>query len=107
MSQSNGQVVTLGVTGASGALLAQKALHLLTEDARVAKIHFVVTETGQRIFAEELHISSGDLRQLPARLLEKALSVIFIEVRPQFGIASRRQTVTASEQRLLQLGVFE
>lgn len=72
MSQTKGQVVTVGVTGASGALLAQKALHLLVEDARVAKIHLVVTETGQRLFAEELNISSGDLKQLPARLLGKS-----------------------------------
>ncbi len=72
MSQSTGQVVTLGVTGASGALLAQKALQLLANDARVQAIHLVVTETGQRLFAEELNISSGDLKQLPARLLEKS-----------------------------------
>ncbi len=69
MNENKGQVVTLGVTGASGALLAQKALQLLAEDPRVAKIHFVVTETGQRLFAEELSIASGDLKQLPARIL--------------------------------------
>jgi len=76
MSQSKGQVVTLGVTGASGALLAQKALHHLAEDARVATIHLVVTETGQRLIAEELNISSGDLKQLPARLFGKSSSKI-------------------------------
>jgi 4-hydroxy-3-polyprenylbenzoate decarboxylase len=57
------------VTGASGAILAQKALALLEADARVARIHLVVTETGQRLFAEELGISAGDLKQLPARIL--------------------------------------
>lgn len=71
MNVTKRQVVTLGVTGASGALLAQKALQLLVEDERVTKIHFVVTETGQRIFAEEFNIASGDLKQLPARLLGK------------------------------------
>ena len=71
MSQTKGQVVTLGVTGASGALLAQKTLSLLASDARVERIHLVVTETGQRLFAEELSIASGDLKQLPARLLGK------------------------------------
>ena len=76
MSPTKGQVVTLGVTGASGAILAQKALQLLAEDARVAKIHFVVTETGQRLFAEELTIASGDLKQLPARLLGKSYEKI-------------------------------
>src|SRR5262249_25482393 len=71
MSETKGHVVTLSVTGASGALLAQKALQLLTEDAHIAKVHLVVTETGQRLFAEELNIASGDLKQLPARLLGK------------------------------------
>ena len=72
MSQTKGQTVTLGVTGASGAVLAQKALQLLVEDARVTKIHLVATETGQRLFAEELSIASGDLKQLPTRLLGKS-----------------------------------
>ena len=76
MSEAKGQVVTLGVTGASGALLAQKALQLLAEDSRVARVHLVVTETGQRIFAEELNVPSGDLRQLPARLLGKSFEKI-------------------------------
>ncbi len=71
MNETKGQVVTLGVTGASGALLAQKALQLLAEDSRVARIHLVVTETGQRLFAEELNVPAGDLKQLPARLLGK------------------------------------
>ena len=76
MNETKGQIVTLGVTGASGALLAQKTLHLLAEDARVTKIHLVVTETGQRLFSEELGISSGDLKQLPARLLGKSYSKV-------------------------------
>src|SRR5271167_3857265 len=69
MPDSKPQTITVGVTGASGALLAQKALQLLEADARVARIHLVVTEAGQRVFAEELAISSGDLKQLPARIL--------------------------------------
>ncbi|HWY44766.1 MAG TPA: UbiX family flavin prenyltransferase [Candidatus Sulfotelmatobacter sp.] len=86
MSQTKGQVVTLGVTGASGAVLAQKALQLLAEDARVAKIHLVVTETGQRLFAEELSIASGDLKQLPARLLGNSYEKI--EVLPNKDVGA-------------------
>ena len=70
------QVVTVGVTGASGALLAQKALELLERDSRVARIHLVVTEAGQRLFAEELAIASGDLKQLPGRLLGRPTAKI-------------------------------
>jgi 4-hydroxy-3-polyprenylbenzoate decarboxylase len=59
----------MGVTGASGAVLAQKALILLEDDPRVSRIHLVVTETGQRLFSEELGITSGDLKKLPSRIL--------------------------------------
>jgi 4-hydroxy-3-polyprenylbenzoate decarboxylase len=69
MPAEHGQIVTVGVTGASGAVLARKTLEMLDADSRVARIHLVVTETGQRLFAEELGISSGDAKQLPARIL--------------------------------------
>ena len=68
----SGKIITVGVTGASGALLAQKALALLEADNRVARIHLVVTETGQRLFAEELGLTSGDSKQLPSRILGEA-----------------------------------
>jgi 4-hydroxy-3-polyprenylbenzoate decarboxylase len=64
------------VTGASGAVLAQKTLALLEADPRVARVHLVVTETGQRLFSEELGLSSGDLKQLPSRLLGHAVTKI-------------------------------
>src|ERR1700719_4462452 len=72
------QIITVGVTGASGALLAQKALALLEDDARVARVHLVVTETGQRLFAEELGLASGDAKQLPSRILGRATNKIEI-----------------------------
>ena len=71
MPLPQGQTVTVGVTGASGAILAQKTLALLEADVRVSRIHLVVTETGQRLFAEELGISSGDSKQLATRILGK------------------------------------
>jgi flavin prenyltransferase len=86
MAHAEKQTVTVGVTGASGAILAQKALALLEEDARVARVHLVVTETGQRLFAEELGISAGDLRQLPSRLLGRAAAKI--EVLPNKDIGA-------------------
>jgi len=69
MTDAQKQIVTVGVTGASGAVLAQKTLALLEEDVRVARVHLVVTEAGQRLFAEELGVSSGDLKQLPSRIV--------------------------------------
>jgi len=72
------KIITVGVTGASGAVFAQRALTLLEADARVARVHLVVTETGQRLFAEELSITSGDLKQLPSRILGRASNKIEI-----------------------------
>jgi flavin prenyltransferase len=69
MADTQKQIVTVGVTGASGVILAQKMLALLEEDARVTGVHLVVTEAGQRLFTEELGITSGDLKQLPSRIL--------------------------------------
>ena len=69
MAGIQGQIITVGVTGASGAIFAQKALALLEEDHRVSRVHRVVTETGQRLFSDELGITSGDLKKLPSRVL--------------------------------------
>ena len=76
MADTQKQIVTVGVTGASGAILAQKMLVLLEEDPRVARVHLVVTEAGQRLFAEELGITAGELRQLPNRILGHPASKI-------------------------------
>jgi flavin prenyltransferase len=61
--------ITVGVTGASGALLAQKALQLLEADARVGRVYLVVTEAGLRLFAEEMAITGCDWKHLPSRIL--------------------------------------
>jgi 4-hydroxy-3-polyprenylbenzoate decarboxylase len=97
MPKTQGQTVTVGVTGASGAILAQKALALLEADARVARVHLVVTETGQRLFAEELGISSGDLKQLPARILGASAKKIEVLANKDVGasIASGSYEVDA------------
>jgi 4-hydroxy-3-polyprenylbenzoate decarboxylase len=86
MPRAQGQIITVGVTGASGALLAQKVLALLEDDARVARVHLVVTETGQRLFAEELGLASGDLKQLPSRMLGRAANKI--EVLPNKDVGA-------------------
>jgi len=86
MPTAQGQIITVGVTGASGAVLAQKTLALLEEDARVARVHLVITETGQRLFAEELGLSSGDLKQLPSRLLGRPAAKI--EVLPNKDVGA-------------------
>lgn len=63
-----GKVITLGVTGASGAALARTALRLLEADANVSRIHLVLTEAGQRLIAQELGVVATDPKQIPALL---------------------------------------
>jgi len=49
--------LTLAVTGASGALLAQQMLLALEHDARVERTFFIASEHSLRVIAEELEIS--------------------------------------------------
>src|SRR5258708_1527324 len=86
MAETQKQIVTVGVTGASGAILAQKTLVLLEEDRGVAGVNRVVTEAGQRLFTEELGITSGDLKQLPSRILGHAVAKI--EVLPNKDVGA-------------------
>jgi flavin prenyltransferase len=67
-TESNGKVIIVGVTGASGATLAQTALRLLAADGRVARVHLVVTDAGLRLLEEELGIAARST-ELPAQLL--------------------------------------
>jgi len=69
MSANDHKTIVVGVTGASGAILAQSALRVLEADARVARIHLVVTETGSRLLAHELAITTSDAKRLPAELI--------------------------------------
>lgn len=73
---SQGKTIIVGVTGASGAVLAQTMLRLLEADGRVSKVHLVVSETGMRLFATELGIVSQDTRQLPALLTGTSTSKV-------------------------------
>jgi 4-hydroxy-3-polyprenylbenzoate decarboxylase len=97
MADTQKQIVTVGVTGASGAMLAQKILVLLEEDPRVARVHLVVTEAGQRLFAEELGVTSGDLKQLPSRILGHPVAKIDVLPNKDVGasIASGSYAVDA------------
>jgi flavin prenyltransferase len=68
MPENAGKTITIGVTGASGAILARRALQLLESDRRVERVHLVVTEAGQRLVAQELGVTSQDAKQLPAQI---------------------------------------
>jgi 4-hydroxy-3-polyprenylbenzoate decarboxylase len=71
MANPEGKIITVGITGASGAILAQMMLRTLEDDPRVARVHLVVTETGLRLFATELGIVAAEARQLPQLVIGK------------------------------------
>jgi 4-hydroxy-3-polyprenylbenzoate decarboxylase len=89
MESAEGKVIILGVTGASGALLAQTALCLLDADSRVCRIHLVVTETGLRLLEHELQVS-GPLAEIPDRILDSggAKSHRKIEILPNTDVGA-------------------
>jgi flavin prenyltransferase len=69
MNSQAGRTIVVGVTGASGAVLAQAALRILEGDNRVARVHLVVTETGGRLLSHELGIATNDTEKLPSLLI--------------------------------------
>ena len=87
-TESGGKTIIVGITGASGALLAQTALRLLAADARVARVHVVITDAGFRLLDQELGIASG-AADLPARLIGSAAGGFAkIEVLPNADIGA-------------------
>jgi flavin prenyltransferase len=86
MSSAQQRVVTVGVTGASGAILAQSILRLLEADPRVARVHLVITETGLRLCAHELNIVAADAKQLPQLLIGRHTTKI--EVLPNKDVGA-------------------
>jgi 4-hydroxy-3-polyprenylbenzoate decarboxylase len=52
-----GRELTVGITGASGAVLGRELLRALEADERVARVHFVASENSLRVIAEELEVA--------------------------------------------------
>ena len=71
---ASGKILTVALTGASGAVLARELLLLLEQDARVERIHFIASESSLRVLAEELQISGRN--DLVAKLLGHASAKI-------------------------------
>jgi flavin prenyltransferase len=65
---TEGRIITVGVTGASGAVYAQSLLRLLEADRRVARVFLVATEAGLRLLSTELGAVAADGKKLPSLL---------------------------------------
>jgi 4-hydroxy-3-polyprenylbenzoate decarboxylase len=76
MAKSEGKVITIGVTGASGAIYARIVLRLLEEDPHVERVFLVVSDAGLRLVASELSAVASDAKKLPASLTGAATKKI-------------------------------
>lgn len=68
MAKTEGSIITVGVTGASGAIYAQSILRLLDADSRVARVFLVASEAGLRLISIELGVVAADAKKLPSLL---------------------------------------
>ncbi len=66
----SGKILTVAITGASGAMLTRELLLLLDQDTRVHRVHFIPSESSLRVLAEELEI--GGRNDLVAKLIGHA-----------------------------------
>jgi len=68
MAKTEGRIITVGVTGASGAVYAQTLLRLLDADRRVAHVFLVATDAGLRLLSTELGVVAADVKKLASLL---------------------------------------
>jgi 4-hydroxy-3-polyprenylbenzoate decarboxylase len=62
------KTIVVGISGASGALYAQRLLQLLAADDRAGRVHVVISSGGLRILRDELNLSPKDPAEIPALL---------------------------------------
>jgi len=105
MLENGKKIVTVGVTGASGAVLAQKMLTLLDSDPRVERVHLVVTETGLRLFAEELAVTPSNPEQLVQRALGRVSSKIAVVSNKDVGAAIASGSYTVDSMAVIPCSV--
>jgi flavin prenyltransferase len=65
---ASGKSLTLGITGASGAVFARRTLQLLEADARVQEVYLVISGSGLRVLREELDLKVSRSSEIPSRL---------------------------------------
>lgn len=64
------KAITVGITGASGSIYAQRLLRRLNESPDVARLDLVITTAGVRVVGEELGLNvAGTDRRVVAQLL--------------------------------------
>jgi 4-hydroxy-3-polyprenylbenzoate decarboxylase len=65
---TRGKRIILGVSGASGAVFARRTLQMLEAEARVEKIHLVVSGSGLKLLRDELDLDVSKSAKIPTAL---------------------------------------
>lgn len=66
MLKHDGRTITIGITGASGAIYARHILRFLEVDSRVERVYLVISDAGLRLVATELEVNvPSDGKKLP------------------------------------------
>jgi flavin prenyltransferase len=76
MAKTDGRIITVGVTGASGAIYAQSLLRMLDADRRVVRVYLVASDAGLRLIATELGAVAADGKKLASLLTGTAAKKI-------------------------------
>jgi len=76
MPKTTGSVITLGITGASGAAYAQTLLRFLDSDSRVDHVFLVASDAGLRLVASELDLVAAEPKKLPSLLTGTAAAKV-------------------------------
>jgi 4-hydroxy-3-polyprenylbenzoate decarboxylase len=70
------KILIVGVTGASGAVFARRTLQMLEADARVGKVHLVISGAGLKVLRDELDLDVSKSAGVPARLVGRPAAKI-------------------------------
>jgi flavin prenyltransferase len=97
MAKTEQRAITVGLTGASGAIYASHVLRMLDADLRVERVFLVASDAGLRLLATELDVVASDGKKLPSLLTGRAAKKIEYLPNKDIGasIASGSATVDA------------
>ena len=68
MPPAESKIMTVGITGASGAIYAQAMLRALDADPRVSRVYVVASDAGLRLISTELGIVAQEAKKLASLL---------------------------------------
>jgi flavin prenyltransferase len=76
MAKTQAMSVTVGITGASGAVYAQALLRMLDRDTRVDHVYLVASDAGLRLVASELGLVASEPKKLGGMITGTAAAKI-------------------------------